>query len=368
MSDIKKEAYVEVDKNLIVETVFPDTEDVKFHNVRNAPFELYNLYGEQDEIYRRLPKDVAAETSKGVDKLAKESAGVRVRFSTDSLYILIKAKMPIIGRNSHMTLLMSAGFDLYEDTPTGSRFVKSFMPPYKMEDGYEQIIRFGSRKMRYFTINFPLHSVVSEFYVGLQEDSVIGAGKPYKNEKPIIIYGSSIVHGTGASRPGLAYSNIISRKLGMNIVNLGFSGNAKAELPIMNYLASLDMCLFVYDYDHNAPNPEYLRETHKRGYDIIRAAHPDIPIILITRPNAATNPSKVEERKKVVIDTYRAALDAGDRHVYYIDGESFFLGMDGESDFVIDGVHPNDVGYYLMAEGIGNTILQAIERNGGSLE
>ena len=359
MSDIKKEAYVEVDKNLIVETVFPDTEDVKFHNARNAPFELYNLYGEQDEIYRRLPKEVAEATSAGVNKLAKESAGVRVRFSTDSLYILIKAKMPVIGRNSHMTLLMSAGFDLYEDTPTGSRFVKSFMPPYKMEDGYEQIVRFGSRKMRYFTINFPLHSVVSDFYIGLQEDAQIGAGQPYKNKKPII---------TGASRPGLAYSNIISRKLDMDIVNLGFSGNAKAELPIMNYLASLDMCLFVYDYDHNAPNPEYLRETHKRGFDIIRAAYPDIPIILITRPNAATNPSKVEERKKVVIDTYRAALDAGDKNVYYIDGESFFLGVDGEDDFVIDGVHPNDMGYYLMAEGIGNTILQAIERNGGSLE
>ena len=237
MSDIKKEAYVEVDKNLIVETVFPDTEDVKFHNVRNEPFELYNLYGEQDEIYRRLPKAVAEATSAGVNKLAKETAGVRVRFSTDSGYILIKTKMPVIARNSHMTLLMSGGFDLYEDTPTGSRFVKAFMPPYKMEDGYEQIIRFGSRKMRYFTINFPLHSVVSEFYVGLQEDSQLGAGKPYKNKKPIIIYGSSIVHGTGASRPGLAYSNIISRKLDMDIVNLGFSGNAKAELPIMNYLA-----------------------------------------------------------------------------------------------------------------------------------
>ena len=136
----------------------------------------------------------------------------------------------------------------------------------------------------------------------------------------------------------------------------------------MNYLASLDMCLFVYDYDHNAPNPEYLRETHKRGYDIIRAAHPDIPIILITRPNVATNPHRADERKKVVIDTYREALDAGDRNVYYIDGESFFLGMEGESDFVIDGVHPNDTGYYLMAEGISNTIIEAIERNGGSLE
>ncbi len=367
MSEIKKEAYVEVDKNMIIETEFPDTEDVKFYNVRNSPFELYNLYGDQSEIFRRLPAEVAEATSAGVNKLAKESAGVRVRFSTDSSYILIKAKMPIIGRNSHMTLLMSAGFDLYEDTPTGSRYVKAFMPPYKMEEGYEQIIRFGSRKLRYFTINFPIHSVVSDLFVGIQGDAVLGAGKPYRNKKPIIIYGSSIVHGTAATRPGLVYPAMLCRKLDMDVINLGFSGNAKAELPIMNYLASLDMSMFVYDYDHNAPNVDYLRETHKRGFDIIRAAHPDIPIIMITRPNVATNPGSAEDRKKVIIDTYRAALDSGDTNVYYIDGETFFLGME-ENDCVVDGVHPNDMGFYLMAEGICQTIRQAIERNGGRLE
>ena len=117
--------------------------------------------------------------------------------------------------------------------------------------------------------------------------------------------------------------------------------------------------------------PGHLRQCGtKRSRPICSTGHiqPRIPIILISRPNVATNPSKAEERKKIIIDTYRAALDAGDKNVYYIDGESFFLGMDGESDFVIDGVHPNDVGYYLMAEGIGNTIVQAIERMGGSLE
>ena len=344
MSDIKKEAYVEVDKNLIVETVFPDTEDVKFHNARNSPFELYNLYGEQDEIYRRLPKAVAAETSKGVDKLAKETAGVRVRFSTDSLYILIKAKMPVIGRNSHMTLLMSAGFDLYEDTPMGSRFVKSFMPPYKMEDGYEQIIRFGSRKMRYFTINFPLHSVVSEFYVGLQEDSQLGAGKPYKNKKPIIIYGSSIVHGTGASRPGLAYSNIISRKLDMDVVNLGFSGNAKAELPIMNYLASLEMSLFVYDYDHNANSDAHYAETHERLFLALREAAPDLPILIMTRPNAGQTGSS---RYKTAKATYDNAIARGDENVYFLSGDDLteFSGR----EVAVDGTHPNDIGFYSMA-------------------
>lgn len=368
MSEIKKEAYVEVDKNMIVETTFPDTEDVKFHNVRNAPFQLYNFAEPTSEgIFRRLPADVAEATSAGVKKLARETAGGRVRFCTDSQYILIKASLPVIGRNSHMTLLMSAGFDLYEDTPTGSRYVKAFMPPYGMETGYEQIVRFPDRRKRYFTINFPIHSVVSDLFIGLQEDAFVGEGLAYKNKKPIIVYGSSIVHGTAATRPGLVYTNILCRNLDMNVINLGFSGNAKAELPIMNYMAGLDMSLFVYDYDHNAPTPEYLAETHKRGYDIIRAAHPDIPIILITRPNVSTNPAKAMERKKVILDTFHAARAAGDRNVYYIDGETFFLGM-CENDCSVDGVHPNDMGFYLMAQSIGSTILDAIAARGGSLE
>ena len=106
--EIKKEKYVEVDKNLAIETSFPET-DVRFHSVRHAPFELYNFYDPAGQpIFRRLPEDVAAATSDGVAKLCRESAGGRVRFSTDSQYILIKAVMPVVGRNSHMTLAMSA--------------------------------------------------------------------------------------------------------------------------------------------------------------------------------------------------------------------------------------------------------------------
>ena len=254
--EIKKEQYVEVDKNLMIETSFPET-DVRFHSVREEPFDLYNFYDPKNQpIFRRLPEDVAEATSEGVAKLSRETAGGRVRFSTDSQYILIKAEMPVIGRSSHMTLAMSAGFHLYEDYETGeSSYHRVFMPPYKMEGGYEQIIRFGSRKLRHFTINFPIHSVVSELYVGLQEDAVLGGGLKYRNEKPIIIYGSSIVHGTAATRPGLVYTNILSRYLNMNVINLGFSGRALAEPAITDYLSKQDMLLFVCDYDHNAPNP-----------------------------------------------------------------------------------------------------------------
>ena len=53
----------------------------------------------------------------------------------------------------------------------------------------------------------------------------------------------------------------------------------------MNYIASLDMSIFVYDYDHNAANADELTKNHYAGYEIVRAAHPDIPILFLTRPN-----------------------------------------------------------------------------------
>ena len=362
---VKTEAYVEVDKNMLIETVVNEP-DIKYYDVRKEKtFSLYNFYEPYTEpTFHRLPIEVAANTNPGVVKLEQESAGGRVRFSTDSQYIAIRAIIPVVGRNSHMTLIQSAGFDLYLDSATDSRFVKAFIPPVKMTAGYEQIIRFGSRKLRYFTIHFPLHSRVSNLEIGLQEDAVLGGEMPYRNKKPIVIYGSSIVHGTGACRPGMAYTNIIARRMGMNVLNYGFSGNAKGEPAICNWLAEQEMCCFVSDYDHNAPNPEHLAATHRPLYDTIRAKHPDIPYIMISKPNLATNICEAnEKRKDIILDTYRYARNLGDKNVYYIDGESFFMGK-YEYECTLDAVHPNDLGFILMADGIEDTIRIALANAG----
>ena len=93
----------------------------------------------------------------------------------------------------------------------------------------------------------------------------------------------------------------------------------------------------------------------------------DMPIIMVTRPNVATNGASAMERKDVVIDTYRAARDAGDSNVYYVDGESFFLGK-YENECTMDGVHPNDLGFTLMAEGIESEIRRALRVSGASLD
>jgi hypothetical protein len=363
--DIKKEAYVEVDKNMVVATAIGEP-DVKLYDVRKPPFELYGFFDPLGQpFFRRLPADVAEATSPGVAKLARESTGGRVRFSTDSSYVAIKVELGPYGRSSHTTLCNSAGFDLYEDTASDSRFIKPYLPPYNFENDYEQILKLGSRKMRSFTINFPVHGLVKNLYIGVQEDAILGPGKKYLGKEPIVYYGSSIVHGTAASRPGLTYQNIICRRLNLDYINLGFSGKALGEPVLVEYMAGLPMCLFVCDYDHNAPSAEFLRNTHQNVYDIFRAKQPDTPYIMISRPNIATNPTEFAERRDVVINTYRHAKKLGDRNVYYIDGESFFLGK-YENECTMDGVHPNDLGFTLMADGIESEIRRALRNSAES--
>ncbi len=363
MQEIKNEAYVEVDKNMIVETSI-DEPDIRFHDVRQAPFELYGLYDPlREPIFRRLPAEIGEATSPGVAKLEKQPAGGRVRFTTDSSYVAIKVELTAIAHAPHTTLCNSCGFDLYEDTDTDHRYIKAFMPPYKTEDSYEQIIRLGSRRRRSFTINFPIHCVVKRLYIGLQADATLEAGQRYRNSSPIVFYGSSIVHGTAASRPGLTYQSIISRRMNMDYINLGFSGQAKGEPVLVEYMAGLDMCMFVCDYDHNAPTAAFLRETHQRVYDIFREKRPDTPYIMISRPNIATNPTEFAERRDVVIDTFEHARALGDRNVYYIDGETFFCGK-YENECTMDAVHPNDLGFTLMADGIESELRRALAEGG----
>lgn len=336
--------------------------DVKLYDVRKPPFSLYGFYRPLEEPqFKRLPDDIAKATNEGVARLYLDTAGGRVRFSTDSDYIAIRAEMPDITHFSHMPLTGTAGFDLYVDDPESgtSRYRGTFTPPYRMEDGYESVIDLPDRRLRHFTIHFPLYSQVKNLFVGVRQDADLGAGLPYRAELPLVYYGSSITQGGCASRPGNAYQNVISRRTGLDHLNLGFSGNGKAEDVIVNYMATLPVLAFVSDYDHNAPNADYLRTTHQKLYDAIRAAHPDVPYIMISRPDFERRVRDSIARRDVVIDTYRHALANGDRNVWYIDGSSIFRGRFADA-CTVDGTHPNDLGFALFADRLEDELRHAL--------
>jgi lysophospholipase L1-like esterase len=293
--------------------------------------------------------------------LNHHTAGGRVRFRTDSKCIAIKAVMATDYLMSHITLIGQSGFDLYHRLEDGrDLYHQSFRPPMGMRTGYESAVM-TSGKLRDYTINFPLYDGVKELYIALKKDAVLEAPTPYKHQKPVVYYGSSITQGGCASRPGNSYQGILTRRLDTEHVNLGFSGSGKAEKEMVNYLASLDMSVFVCDYDYNCLSAEYLRQTHWPLYSAVRSAHPQLPIILISAPTSIKEPENFAERRAAVRATYDRAVAEGDQNVYFIDGAELFAGECWDS-CTVDGCHPNDFGFYRMAMRIEKTLKPILEK------
>ena len=157
----------------------------------------------------------------------------------------------------------------------------------------------------------------------------------------------------------MTYQAILERSLDCNYINLGFSGNAKGEPAIVDYIASLDMSVFVCDYDHNAPTLEHLKATHEPLYRAVREKHPTLPIIFVTRPSVREEANRLK-RLEIIKETYDKAVAEGDKNVYFLDASKFF-GFDS-NEHTVDGCHPTDLGFYLMAKGMEETIREALEK------
>ncbi len=344
----------DIDSNFKVGTSL-NREGLRFYDVEEDPFRVHGIFW-QDGKYRRLPEKVAASVSEGVHYLHANTAGGRVRFRTDSSCVAISAKMEGIGKMPHFALTGSAGFDLYIRKEQGEEFFRSFVPPFDIEDGYESLVEFGTKEEREITINFPLYSDVCRLYIGLDADAFVDEPVPYRIEKPIVYYGSSITQGGCASRPGNCYQAYVSRMFEVDHINLGFSGSARGEDAIIDYMQTLDMSVFVCDYDHNAPSVSHLQNTHEKLVQAIRKAHPDIPIIIMCRP-AYHMADEVRQRLEIVKQTYRNAVAAGDRKVYLVE-ETALNGECGKEG-TVDITHPNDFGFAVMAK----AVCECIEKN-----
>lgn len=351
MTDITK-----IDKNLAASSNI-ESGDTEFYDITKAPFEIFGVMipDEADDKFRRMPREVAESVSEGVAALHSNTAGGRIRFRTDSPYITIMVEMPEVCRFPHMPLTGTTGFDAYRTDGREQIYVGTFVPPNESERGYTAKIGGGFIGEGDYIINMPLYNDVSKVYIGIKKGAKLSQSiSKYINEPPIVYYGSSITQGGCASRPGNCYQSIISRRLNRDYINLGFSGSAQAEQPMIDYIKTLDMSVFVYDYDHNAPTPQYLKQTHKHMFDEIRGAKPDTPIIMISRPSAVVYPD-TKKRLDIIRDTFECAKKDGDKNVYMIDGGEMmrkFCGNDG----TVDNTHPNDFGFRAMAEGIGNCL------------
>ena len=320
-----------------------EREDITWYDAAEAPFMIYGATGK--DPYCRMPREVAERVSAGVLSLHGNTAGIRARFRTDSPYIAIRAEWNEQRKMAHMPFVGICGFDLYRLSEKGNRqfYVRSFVPPVSCDKGYESIVD-TSGTMTDYILNFPLYNNVCKLYIGVKQGSAFAEPRGYTIEKPVVFYGSSITQGGCASRPGTCYQNFLSRALDMDYVNLGFSGNGKAEDEMIEYLAGLEMAAFVSDYDHNAPNAEHLLKTHEKLYREIRKKHPDLPYVIISMPNFLFREDQ-NARRSIIMETFRNALAEGDRNVYFLDGASIFAGDESDA-CLVDLSHPTDLGFY----------------------
>lgn len=338
-----------IDKNFLGEEIFYD--GMAFHHISEEPFQVHGVFRpNKDDCFKRMPTEIAEKINPSVSALHRHTSGGRIRFRTNSKQILLRSILPPFDNFDHMPKTGFACFDLYIDGEYKNSFRHSSKKTYG--NTYDSVITVGEQEMHDVLINFPLYNGVDDVFIALDDDAIIEAPKPYTHAKPFVVYGSSITQGGCASHPGNAFPNQLSRRFDIDFINLGFSSGGLAELEMAEYIASLDMSMFLFDYDHNALTVEHLEETHERMFKIIREKHPDIPIIMAT---AADYFFDQDERRAVIKKTYDNAVAAGDQNVYYIDGRTIYAPV-GRSLCTVDHIHPNDIGFLMMANAYGKVM------------
>ena len=358
-SGYAQEDISKLDKNFAVQKV--GNLNVVYHNALKEPFVLEGFpFRKEGEPLFRLPSDIKpTDISMGVYSLAKHTSGGVIRFRTDSPYITIRARIiQRVKTMGHMPATGSSGFDLMVDKDT---YVKTVNPQhYKTEipDPVEEVLTKNAPKgMHDYTLYLPLYNGVSSVEIGVAPKAKFEKPTPHKVKKPIVFYGSSITHGACASRTSLPYTALVCRDVDAPMINLGFSGNAKGEPKMAELIASLDMSVFVYDYDYNAPTPAHLAKTHEPFFKMIRKAHPNLPIVMLSRVSNAS-----DERANIVKQTYENAKKAGDKNVWFIDGRDLFKDLP-YAILTVDNCHPNDTGFYLMYKNVMPAIKEALKKS-----
>jgi len=283
-----------------------------------------------------------------------------IRFRTDSPCIAIRAELAYSRDLNHMSRAASAGFDLYQGTGGDSRYFRTAQPGPKQKVLEVMLAERQPAKMRDWTLYLPLYGGAEKIEIGLAPNARFEVPTPHTTKNPIVFYGSSITQGACASRPGNTYASMLCRAVDAPQINLGFSGNACGEPAIARAIASLDPAVFVLDYDHNAPSVEALERTHEPFFRIIRARHPELPIIILSR--CTYFPSAGDPRRDMIRRTFEHAVAAGDKKVWFIDGGTL-CGTEDRDACTVDRIHPNDLGFYRMYRHILPVLQDAIKSN-----
>ncbi len=308
---------------------------------------------ETEKYYDRLPKRAQGVVRDAVWNLSRNSAGMLTRFRTDADQIWVDYEVTSDRlATPHMPATGVSGIDLYASDDSGVWRWLSVSKPTKQQT-QASLIDGIDAKPREFTAYLPLYNGIESLKFGVPQGAIFEPIEPRK-EKSILFYGTSITHGACASRPGMPHPAILGRRLGMPVINLGFSGNGKMEQEVGQFLCELDPAVYVIDCLPNMNGPEVAQRAEPLVRQL-RQARADTPILLVEDRTYANTPfikskqvrhqhSRSELRK-----AFGNLIAAGFEQLGYLEGDRL-LGDD--RDDTTDGSHPNDLGFYRQANAI----------------
>ena len=333
-----------------------EPQNIAWHSPKDAPFQVAGFgWWDTDCAYRRLPVKAPETLPEVVDRLANWTSGGQIRFQTDSREVWVRVTLADVADMNHMPATGQCGFDCYLGPPGEQRFVGVTKYDHHQVQYEQALFSIRDRSMRHVTLNFPLYMGVKEVLVGIEQDADVQPPLLYDSDGRIVIYGSSITQGGCAARPGMSCSNIISRRINREFINVGFSGSGRGEPEVARTIATIERpALFVLDYEANCGEVERLRETFPEFIRILREAHPTTPVLGVSRFIYATEFLDDEqkrlrlERKEIQRATIQTLRTRGDENVHFVDGERFLGGPGAEG--TVDGVHPTDLGFLRLAD------------------
>ena len=300
--------------------------------------------------FQRLPQKYKEVVREEVWNLSENSAGVSILFISDTANLSVKWSLKHDLRMNHMTDAGIKGVDLYEKRDQNWYYIGTCLPNGKENDQilFEDI----DKKKREYCLFLPLYDTLIDMRIGLDDDSSI-ENITFQN-KPLVFYGTSITQGGCASRPGLAHTNIISRELGYECINLGFSGNGHLESSIGAIMSDIDASLYVVECMYNVDKKMINQKTRS----LIKAirANPNsknTPIIFMEQAVIdighinAEFISSVMEKNEELNKQIQESINRGEKDLFIIKHTG---AIDEDSEATVDGIHFNDLGFQRYAD------------------
>lgn len=276
---------------------------------------------------------------------SKKPAGLYIAFKTNSSQISASwANIPSrMGDN--MTGILQKGLDLYIKVDGKWTFASvgrvSTLP--EKSSRTNSLVKNLYEGEKECILYLPGWCTLTKLKIGIDDWAEIeGMPSPFRHK--VVVHGSSITHGASASRPGLTYTAQLSRNLGIDFVNFGFSGQCKMQPQFLAFLKSCEADAFVFDTFSNPTKKEIEARLENFVGELVKA-HPGKPLIFLQTPieyEYRFNTSKYDSQKnkKATVSQMMKVLAKRYKDVYFLEVPNV-LGADGS----IDNSHPTDLGF-----------------------